>query len=213
MSASLTNPNFTAAKRNRSVSFSVASYLPFSSPLRGREHASEAGSPTLEQVLLMSSQSNGGGDNGYSSLSAPSSTSKSDLYSSNSFLPAIASPLNGLSPEHTNSPTPPRSRPTLSDMVGIDLAVAQAVQNLQKLQQQQAHLYSGLGVSSVPSQVSTPLMPDPVHQSQDLAGISILNSILSSVTQPANQPSFKDSSERNPIADASSYAQYSQRPD
>ena len=48
--------------RGRSVSFSLpssaASPLP-ASPPRWREHASEAGSPTLEQVLLMSHHSPG----------------------------------------------------------------------------------------------------------------------------------------------------------
>ena len=60
--------------RGRSVSFSLpssaASPLP-ASPPRWREHASEAGSPTLEQVLLMSRHSPGTpspADDGYGSL-------------------------------------------------------------------------------------------------------------------------------------------------
>jgi len=201
MSASLSNPTFNTAKRNRSVSFSVASSLPLSSPLRSREHASEAGSPTLEQALMMSHQS-AGGDAGYGSLSMPSSTSQSDLYSSTSFLQS----LQDSSPEHSN---PSQTRPTLSEMVGIDLAVAQAVQNLQKLQQQQAQLYSGLGVANVPNQVSTPIIPASSQpaQRQDQAGISILNSILSSVTQSTPQPSFKESSDHH-VPDPNPYSQY-----
>merc|ERR1719318_979626 len=94
MSASITNPDF--AKRNRSVSFSVpSSSLPFHSPLRGRAHTSEAGSPTLEQVLLMSSSKSNAGDDGYNSFSIPSSSSKPDLYSSNSFLASTSSPGHG----------------------------------------------------------------------------------------------------------------------
>merc|ERR1719318_75661 len=137
MSASITNPDFAMAKRNRSVSFSVpSSSLPFDSPLRGRAHTSEAGSPTLEQVLLMSSSKANPGDDGYNSFSIPSSSSKPDLYSSNSFLASTSSP--GKESSQAPHPSPLKTRPTLSDMVGIDIAVAQAVQNLQQLQQQQA---------------------------------------------------------------------------
>jgi len=181
MSASITNPDFAMAKRNRSVSFSVpSSSLSFHSPLRGRAHTSEAGSPTLEQVLLMSSSKSNAGDDGYNSFSIPSSSSKPDLYSSNSFLASTSSP--GKECSQAPHPSPLKTRPTLSDMVGIDIAVAQAVQNLQQLQQQQAQLYSGIGIDSVPTQVSTPIMPEP--QNQGDAGVSILNSILSSVSQP-----------------------------
>merc|ERR1719369_1250861 len=201
MSASITNPDLAIAKRNRSVSFSMpTSSLSFHSPLRGRAHASEAGSPTLEQVLLMSS-SKSNCDMGYNSLSNPSSVSKSDLYSSNSFLASTSSPGQDFS--HVSHSSPPKARPTLSDMVGIDLAVAQAVQNLQQLQQQQAHLYSGLGIDAVPTQVSTPILPEP--QMQDQAGVSILSSILSSVTQPPTQASYKDTSTTEPTP----YPQYS----
>lgn len=50
----LTSTSLTSKRRNRSVSLSALEpSLPFSSPLRTREHTSEAGSPTLEQVLLM----------------------------------------------------------------------------------------------------------------------------------------------------------------
>merc|ERR1719318_673559 len=183
MSASINNLDFAMAKRNRSVSFSVpSSSLSFHSPLRGRAHTSEAGSPTLEQVLLMSSSKSNAtaGDDGYNSFSIPSSGSKSDLYSSNSFLASTSSSRREDSQAPHSSPL--KTRPTLSDMVGIDIAVAQAVQNLQQLQQQQAQLYSGIGIDSVPTQVSTPIMPEP--QNQGDAGVSILNSILSSVSQP-----------------------------
>merc|ERR1719228_2665745 len=180
MSASITNPDFAMAKRNRSVSFSVpSSSHSFHSPLRGRAHTSEAGSPTLEQVLLMSSSKSNAGDDGNNSFSIPSTGSKPDLYSSNSFLASTSSSGKDCSQAPHSSPL--KTRPTLSDMVGIDIAVAQAVQNLQQLQQQQAQLYSGIGIESVPTQVSTPIMPEP--QNQGDAGVSILNSILSSVSQ------------------------------
>merc|ERR1719430_543092 len=111
MSASINNPDFALVKRNRSVSFSVPTSLPYTSPLGGRAHTSEAGSPTLEQVLLMSSKSSGG-DNAQNSFSVPNSAvSKSDIYSSPTFLPASAS-VPEFSP--TSRPSLTQSRPTLS---------------------------------------------------------------------------------------------------
>jgi len=103
-----------------------------------------------------------------------------------------SSPVQEISP--TSRPSLTQSRPTLSDMVGIDLAVAQAVQNLQELQQQQAQLYSGLGMSSVPSQVSTPATNDQaaVASGYEQPGISILNNILASVTQSSADGSYKE---------------------
>merc|ERR1719369_1156921 len=207
MSASITNPDLAIAKRNRSVSFSMpTSSLSFHSPLRGRAHTSEAGSPTLEQVLLMSSSKSNASDMGYNSLSFPSSASKSDLYSSNSFLTSTSSPGKEFSQAQGS---PLKARPTLSDMVGIDLAVAQAVQNLQQLQQQQAQLYSGLGMDAVPSQITTPIFPEP--QTQDDAGVNILNSILSSVNHqpPAQGSGCKNTDVLLPTAEPSPYPQYS----
>lgn len=71
--------------RGRSVSFSLpssfASPLP-ASPPRWREHASEAGSTTLEQVLLMSHHSLGTpspADAGYGSLNHDRTTRSSSL--------------------------------------------------------------------------------------------------------------------------------------
>ena len=76
-------PSSGGGSRGRSVSFSLpssaASPLP-SSPPRWREHASEAGSPTLEQVLLMSRHSPGTpspADAGYGSLSQERTTRSS----------------------------------------------------------------------------------------------------------------------------------------
>merc|ERR1719369_2508730 len=191
MSASITNPDLAIAKRNRSVSFSMpTSSLSFHSPLRGRAHTSEAGSPTLEQVLLMSSTKSNGGENGRSSFSVlNSATSKSDIYSSQTFLPS-SSPVSEFSP--FSRPSVTQSRPTLSDMVGIDLAVAQAVQNLQELQQQQAQLYSGLCMPTGPTQGSTPVTSDQEAVSHDQPGISILNNILASVNQSSSEGSYKE---------------------
>merc|ERR1719186_1675330 len=127
----------------------------------------------------------------------PSSTSQSDLYSS--FLPSL-SPHQDISPDRSSTP---HTRPTLTEMVGIDLAVAQAVQNLQKLQEQQAALYSGIGVAGVPPQVSTPI-PDTTPPTTDQQpGINILSSILASVNQPNRQPVYKDH------ADSTTYPHYS----
>ena len=88
MSASNNNPDFDLVKRNRSVSFSVPSSLPFTSHRGGRAHTSEAGSPTLEHFFLMSSKSSNGGENDRTFYSVlKSSASKSDIYSSQTLLP------------------------------------------------------------------------------------------------------------------------------
>jgi len=176
-------PSFSQQRRNRSVSLSAlgsqGSSLPFSSPLRTREHTSEAGSPTLEQVLLMRQRPDFRPDFipdfrhdlraelrpdlGYGSLREPGLTD--DLYS------CLLSPSleeEDCAPHHFSV------RPTLQDMFGIDQAVAQAVHNLQSLQQRRVELYSDLGfpttssplplASSSPpaSEEVAPLQPRPV---------------------------------------------------
>jgi len=168
--------------RKRSVSFSLEAPNRNITPLRAREHCSEAGSPTFEQVLLMSQRSpvqvdgviSSINDGALSGVANPRSNTNSNSYLSSSY----SSGKSDSSPEVRR----PTARPSLSDMVDIDLAVAHAVQNLQKLQQQQAQLYSGFGASSFPPQASAAnydLVPRPSNDE----GISILNSILSSVAQ------------------------------
>ena len=89
----------------------LGSSLPFSSPLRTREHTSEAGSPTLEQVLLMRPRpdlTRSTTDLGYGSLKEPD-----DLYS------CLLTP--SLEEEEEDSGHDNCSpRPTLQDIVGED---------------------------------------------------------------------------------------------
>ena len=123
-----------------SLPSSAASPLP-SSPPRWREHASEAGSPTLKQVLLMSRHSPGTpspADAGYGSLSQERTTRSSS-----------PQPTSSSSPSPTSLPSS-MARLTMADVVGIDVAVAQAAQTLQQLQQQQAALYGGMGGMYLP---------------------------------------------------------------
>ena len=68
------------------------------------------------------------------------------------------------------------ARLTMADVVGIDVAVAQAAQTLQQLQQQQAAMYGGMGGMYMPQYY--PHNPDQMghhHQSGAMFG-SILNS-------------------------------------
>jgi len=156
--------------RVRSVSFSAAASAaspPAGSPPRWREHASEAGSPTLEQVLLMSRQSPGP-DAGYGSLGLGQASDPA---------PSPPSPASA-SPSPTSLPSA-MARLTMADVVGIDVAVAQAAQTLQQLQQQQAALYGGMGGLYYPAQYYGHTYP-PEQQ-----GVSpMLGTILASVQQP-----------------------------
>ena len=110
LALSFNSTSFTQQRRNRSVSLSaLSSSLPFSSPLRTREHTSEAGSPTLEQVLLMRQRPDltTSRDLGYGSLREPGLAD--DLYSC-LISPSMEEEDCGL---ETFSP-----RPTLQDIVG-----------------------------------------------------------------------------------------------
>jgi hypothetical protein len=92
------------------------------------------------------------------------------------------------------------ARLTMADVVGIDVAVAQAAQTLQQLQQQQAALYGGIG-SLFPPQyygaVEQPaLHPAPHHQANQMLG-----SILASVQQPTHhQQPGRQEAPRDPLA-------------
>ena len=79
--------------RKRSVSFSLEASNHHISPLRAREHCSEAGSPTFEQVLLMSQRSpiqvdcgqSSTKDGALSSVANPLSNTYANSYLSSSY--------------------------------------------------------------------------------------------------------------------------------
>jgi len=132
-----------ASRRNRSLSMSaVGSCPPFSSPLRTRVYTSEAGSPTFEQALLMSDSKSLSTDYSYGSLLPDFSSSGDGLYSS--FLSGSSVDLSQKlidDPYCSNYSV----RPSFSEIVGIDIAVAEAVQNLQSLRQKQVAIRSEFG--------------------------------------------------------------------
>ena len=169
----------------------ATSTVPASSPPRWREHASEAGSPTLEQVdddheadddffpqvLLMSRRSPRTPDPGYGSLST------SGLATTTSPRP---SPFSTPSPSSLASSM---QRMTMVDVVGIDVAVAQAAQTLQQLQQQQTALYTGWGGG-----LYTPQHHYQYHQQQQQkTSPQVLGNLLASVQQSQEPP-------RDPLA-------------
>ena len=177
--------------RGRSVSFSLPSSSSAASPLlpasppRWREHASEAGSPTLEQVLLMSRHSPATpspADAGYGSLNHERGTRSSS-----------PQPTSSSSPSPTSLPSS-MARLTMADVVGIDVAVAQAAQTLQQLQQQQAALYGGMGGMYMPQYY--PHQPDQMGHHQ---GGAMLGSILAS-GQPHQQTLRSGQQGRDPLA-------------
>ena len=91
--------------------------------------------------------------------------------------PSPPSPASA-SPSPTSLPSA-MARLTMADVVGIDVAVAQAAQTLQQLQQQQAALYGGMGGLYYPAQYYGHTYP-PEQQ-----GVSpMLGTILASVQQP-----------------------------
>ena len=167
-----------------SLPSSAASPLP-ASPPRWREHASEAGSPTLEQVLLMSRHSPSTpspADTGYGSLNHERTTRSSS-----------PQPTTSSSPSPTSLPSS-MARLTMADVVGIDVAVAQAAQTLQQLQQQQAALYGGMGAMYMPQYYSH--HPDQMSHHQNGA---MLGSILGS-GQPPQQTLRPGQQSRDPLA-------------
>ena len=145
----LTNLFETFFRRNRSLSLSAAgtwSGLSFT-PLRSRGHTSEAGSPTLEQVLLMSRAESPLAN------SSPIETS-AGLYSSLLANTAEEDPL------HLDSLAPSTTKPSFSEL-DLDSAVDEAYQNFLRLKQKQVALHTifgqGLGSDSVENKAS----PDP----------------------------------------------------
>ena len=131
-------------RRSRSLSLSAVGSSSFStslqSPLRSREHTSEAGSPTLEQALLMQrtkSPSRGefrGGSLGHD-FSSSGGSAGDGLYSgilTNSF-------DGGDDLLETNNNF--FSKPSFSEVMGIDRAVEEAAQRLDALRLKQAEVH------------------------------------------------------------------------
>ena len=131
-------------RRSRSLSLSAVGSSSFStslqSPLRSREHTSEAGSPTLEQALLMQrtkSPSRGefrGGSLGQD-FSSSGGSAGDCLYSgilTNSF-------DGGDELLETNNNI--FSKPSFSEVMGIDRAVEEAAQRLDALRLKQAEVH------------------------------------------------------------------------
>ena len=135
-------------RRNRSLSLSAAdtwSSLSFT-PLRSREHTSEAGSPTIEQVLLMNKSSQprtseaSSADLGYGSLMTDySSPSEGGLYSS---LLASTAEEESLESLATNT-----AKLSFAD-IDIDSAVDDAYQNFLRLKQKQVAIHSMFGLGN-----------------------------------------------------------------
>ena len=116
--------------------------LNLSSPLRSREHTSEAGSPTLEQVLLMSKTKSRAQsiDYGYGSMMQDFSGSGDGLYTS--FLPSSYKETQTVDQDPYTQQTGQTMRPSFREIEAVDIAVAEAVHNLQTLKQKQVALYS-----------------------------------------------------------------------
>jgi len=148
-----------SVNRQRSVSFSTpevregfhrATTIPShegsdspASPVRLRSHSSEAGSPTLEQALLMGRDSPGS-DAGYGSFQSGTAdlNSLTDLRRTECEDESLSP--NSRPGDRSFSPGEPR--PTIATLVEADLAVAQAVQNLQDLKERQQAIYQEAGV-------------------------------------------------------------------
>ena len=82
----------------------------------------------------------------------------------------------------------------MADVVGIDVAVAQAAQTLQQLQQQQAALYGGMGAMYMPQYYP--------HQNDQMGqpGGAMLGSILANGHQPHQQALRPGQQARDPLA-------------
>ena len=125
----------------------VGTSLAFSSPMRSREHTSEAGSPTLEQVLLMSKSKSPSQNTDYGYGSMVQDYSGDGLYSSfkSSSVDINKNEFDVFSSKEQSG------RPSFSEIVGIDIAVAEAVQNLQVLKQKQVAIHHEFGFNNASS--------------------------------------------------------------
>jgi len=142
-------PTFDQLKpvmRRRSVSFNMPEYRECKSldsspdsPMRLRSHTSEAGSPTLEQALMMGRDSPGSDDAGYGSFQSDGLRRDDDNESPNS-----------QPPDRSYSPGEPR--PTLeATLAEADQAVAQAANKLLKLKEVQAAIYEEMNRNNTPN--------------------------------------------------------------
>jgi len=132
--------------RPRSVSFSTPEFRDAlkspegsspESPMRLRSHTSEAGSPTIEQAILMGRDSPGS-DAGYGSFQSDSLRKDADTDS-----------MSPASQPADRSYSPGEPRPTLATLAAeADIAVVQAAQNLLDLKERQAAIYDELNHSS-----------------------------------------------------------------
>jgi len=135
--------------RRRSVSFSMPEYRECKSlesspdsPMRLRSHTSEAGSPTLEQALMMGRDSPGSDDAGYGSF-------QSGFLSSSDALRRDDDNESPNSQPTDRSYSPGEPRPTLeATLAEADQAVAQAAINLLKLKERQAAIYEEMNRNS-----------------------------------------------------------------
>ena len=134
---------------------------------KSQQRCADAGSSILKQVLPMFPHLPGTpspADTGYGSVKHGRTTRSSppQLF--------IILPI-------ANLPAIVHDLVTMTDVFCIDIAVAQATQTLQQLQQQQAALYSGMGAKYMPHYY--PYHPDQVghHQSRAMFSASI-NRIL-----------------------------------
>jgi len=153
LKASSTAKSQVGSSRPRSVSFSSPevrdgfSRFVGAAPGPNRPHASESGSPTLEQALLMGRHSPSS-DAGYGSYTSQQS---SEFRSFADFTRAISAsrPRNGASAPSSEP------RPTLTSITELDIAVAQAVQNLQIAQEKRAMAYGDLDPAVMPGQTAS----------------------------------------------------------
>jgi len=138
--------------RPRSVSFSTPEFRDASkspegsnpeSPMRLRSHTSEAGSPTIEQVILMGRDSPGS-DAGYGSFQSGFLTCPDSLRKD-----ADTDSMSPASQPIDRSYSPGEPRPTLATLAAeADIAVVQAAQNLLDLKEKQAAIYEELNYNS-----------------------------------------------------------------
>ena len=120
--------------------------------MRSREHTSEAGSPTLEQVLLMSKSKSPSQSTDYGYGSLLQDHSGDGLYSS---IMSSSVDINKNEYDVFNSNSSSGGRPSFSEIVGIDIAVAEAVQNLQVLKQKQVAIHHEFGFNNVSSSTTS----------------------------------------------------------
>lgn len=128
-SVSFSTPEAWDGIRGFTINESDGSNSP-GSPFKIRSHSSEAGSPTLEQVLLMGRDSPGT-DAGYGSCqSGGGDNSPGEIRQ----VEAEVGSLSPISRTEERSFSPGKPRPTLSTLANADQAVAQAAKKFARAQ-------------------------------------------------------------------------------